>query len=151
MKIDNQPLFEHHLKSGINLFLGAGFSVEASSKSGKLPVGDNLKDELLEAIINKKGGETLGTIRLEILVTNRIKPIAELLEKFVEKNEHVTLVVDEYGSVSGLVTMEDVIETILGMQIVDESDSTDDMRSLARKKWEARAKATGLFSQEKEK
>ncbi|EMX9293436.1 SIR2 family protein [Escherichia coli] len=54
MIIDNQPLFEHHLKSGINLFLGAGFSVEASSKSGKLPVGDNLKDELLDHFKRKK-------------------------------------------------------------------------------------------------
>lgn len=104
-----------------------------------------LKDELLEAIINKKGGETLGTIRREILVTNRIKPIAELLEKFVEKNEHVTLVVDEYGSVSGLVTMEDVIETLLGLEIMDESDNVEDLQVLARKNWEARAKRLGLI------
>ncbi|GMN07726.1 CNNM domain-containing protein [Croceitalea sp. MTPC5] len=104
-----------------------------------------LKDEMLEAIINKKGTDTLGSIRREILVTNRIKPIPELLEKFVEKNEHVTLVVDEYGSVSGLVTMEDVIETLLGLEIMDESDNVEDLQVLARKNWEARAKRLGLI------
>ena len=104
-----------------------------------------LKDELLEAIINKKGGESLGTIKREILVTNRDKPIPELFEKFVEKREHVSLVVDEYGSVSGLVTMEDVIETLLGLEIMDESDNVEDLQVLARKNWEARAKRLGII------
>ncbi|MDT3641142.1 hypothetical protein ROM51_21540, partial [Cronobacter sakazakii] len=54
MNIDNQPLFEHSLKSGINLFLGAGFSVEASSKAGRLPVGNDLKDELLDHFKRRK-------------------------------------------------------------------------------------------------
>ena len=104
-----------------------------------------LKDELLEAIINKKGGESLGTIKREILVTNRNKPIPELFEKFVEKREHISLVVDEYGSVSGLVTMEDVIETLLGLEIMDESDHVEDLQVLARKNWEARAKRLGII------
>jgi len=107
-----------------------------------------LKDELLEAIINNKGEETLSTIRREILVTNRIKPIPELLEKFVEKNEQITLVVDEYGSVSGLVTMEDVIETLLGLEIMDELDNVEDLQVLARKNWESRAKRLGIISEQ---
>ena len=104
-----------------------------------------LKDELLEAIINKNGSKTLGTIKREILVTERNKPIPELFEKFVEKREHVSLVVDEYGSVSGLVTMEDVIETLLGLEIMDESDNVEDLQVLARKNWEARAKRLGII------
>ena len=104
-----------------------------------------LKDELLEAIINKKGKEKLGTIKREILVTNRNKPIPELFEKFVEQNEHVSLVVDEYGSVSGLVTQEDVIETLLGLEIMDESDNVEDLQLLARKNWESRARRLGLI------
>ena len=67
-------------------------------------------------------------------MTSRNKPIPQLLEKFVEKNEHISLVVDEYGSVSGLVTMEDVIETLLGLEIMDESDNVEDLQVLARKK-----------------
>ena len=104
-----------------------------------------LKDELLEAMINKKGKEKLGTIKREILVTNRNKPIPELFEKFVEQNEHVSLVVDEYGSVSGLVTQEDVIETLLGLEIMDESDNVEDLQVLARKNWESRARRLGII------
>ncbi|MCL6266785.1 CNNM domain-containing protein [Flagellimonas myxillae] len=109
-----------------------------------------LKDELLEAIINKKGKEKLGTIKREILVTNRNKPIPMLFEKFVEQNEHVSLVVDEYGSVSGLVTQEDVIETLLGLEIMDESDNVEDLQVLARKNWESRAKRLGLIEDSNE-
>ncbi|UOY08708.1 CNNM domain-containing protein [Muricauda sp. SCSIO 64092] len=107
-----------------------------------------LKDEMLEAIINKEGKNPLSTIRREILVTSRNKPIPQLLEKFVEKNEHISLVVDEYGSVSGLVTMEDVIETLLGLEIMDESDNVEDLQVLARKNWEARAKRLGIIPEE---
>ncbi len=104
-----------------------------------------LKDELMEAIINKKGKEPLATIRREILITNRSKPIPELFKKFVAQKEHISLVVDEYGSVSGLVTMEDVIETLLGLEIMDESDNVEDLQVLARKNWETRAKRLGII------
>jgi len=57
----------------------------------------------------------------------------------------MALVVDEYGSVSGLVTMEDVIETLLGLEIMDESDNVSDLQLLARRSWEARAKRLGLI------
>ena len=69
-----------------------------------------LKDNILEEIINKKGDDHLASIRREILVTQRNTPIPQLFEVFIAKREHIALVVDEYGSVSGLVTMEDVIE-----------------------------------------
>ncbi|GAB4514021.1 MAG: CNNM domain-containing protein [Allomuricauda sp.] len=109
-----------------------------------------LKDELLEAIVNKKGNETLATIRRELLVTNRSKSINDLFKKFVQKREHISLVVDEYGSVSGLVTMEDVIETLLGFEIMDESDNVEDLQKLARKNWHARAKRLGIIEDEDE-
>ncbi|UII77488.1 hemolysin family protein [Flagellimonas sp. HMM57] len=109
-----------------------------------------LKDELMEAIINKKGNEPLATIQREILITNRTKPIPNLLEKFVEQKEHVSLVVDEYGSVSGMVTMEDVIETLLGLEIMDESDNVEDLQVLARKNWESRAKRLGIIEDKNE-
>src|SRR5690606_28756047 len=81
----------------------------------------------------------------EIMVTVPSKLLPELLERLVANREHITLLVDEYGSVSGLVSMEDVIETLLGYEIMDESDNVEDLQMLARMKWEARAKRLGIF------
>ncbi|MBW2720273.1 MAG: hemolysin, partial [Deltaproteobacteria bacterium] len=63
-----------------------------------------------------------------------------LFETLLDKREHIAVVVDEYGGVDGVVTMEDVLETLIGLEIVDEMDSVKDMRAMARAKWEARAK-----------
>jgi len=106
-----------------------------------------LKDELLEAIINGKGEEILESLKREILVTNRTLPIPDLFEIFISKREHIALVVDEYGTTSGLVTMEDVIETLLGLEIMDESDNVADLQLLARKSWETRAKKLGIIEE----
>ena len=104
-----------------------------------------LKDQLLLALVNKKGSETLNSIKRDIIITERNLPIPDLFEKFIKKREHVALVVDEYGSVSGLVTQEDVIETLLGLEIIDESDNVADLQNLARKSWEKRAKRLGII------
>ena len=56
----------------------------------------------------------------------------------------MTVVVDSYGSITGLVTMEDVLETILGMEIIDETDDVADLREHARLKWKERAKKMGI-------
>ena len=104
-----------------------------------------LKDKVLEAIIYGRGQEPLESIKRELLVTERSLPIPELFEKLIEQREHIALVVDEYGSVSGLVSQEDVIETLLGLEIMDESDNVADLQQLARKSWENRAKKLGLI------
>lgn len=57
---------------------------------------------------------------------------------------HMLLVVDEYGDMQGLLTLEDIIETLLGLEIVDETDDSVDMQAVARRKWRRRARAMGL-------
>lgn len=104
-----------------------------------------LKDNVLEALINKNGDKPLADLRRELLMTKRDTPIPQLFDTLIRKREHIALVVDEYGSVAGLVTMEDIIETLLGLEIMDESDNVEDLQLLARKKWEDRAKRSGII------
>ena len=104
-----------------------------------------LKDQLLEAIIKGHGEQALKNIKRTILITERDLPIPSLFDKLIDEREHIALVVDEYGSVSGLVTQEDMIETLLGLEIMDESDTVEDLQLLARKSWERRAKRLGII------
>ncbi|MGJ8745925.1 CNNM domain-containing protein [Polaribacter sp.] len=99
-----------------------------------------LKDNLLEAIINGDGDATLATIKRDIVITERDLSIPDLFDKLIKVKEHIALVVDEYGSVSGLVSQEDVIETLLGLEIMDESDNVADLQQHAKKTWEKRSK-----------
>lgn len=104
-----------------------------------------LKDEIMEMIIEKKGKKTLKSIVRPITAVNEDTPIIRLFSKLIERKAHIAIVVDEYGMVSGLVTMEDLFETLIGLEIVDEMDNEEDMQVLARKTWEARAKKLGLI------
>lgn len=104
-----------------------------------------LKDDLLVALINNKGSEKLSSIKRAIIITNRELSIPDLFDKLINEKEHIALVVDEYGSVSGIVSQEDVIETLLGLEIMDESDSVADLQQLARNSWENRAKRLGII------
>ncbi|APG65753.1 hemolysin [Tenacibaculum todarodis] len=118
-----------------------------SEKSDNI-TGYFLKYNLLEAIIKGNGNEPLKSIKRDIIVTNRDLSIPSLFEKLIEQREHIALVVDEYGSVSGLVSQEDVIETLLGLEIMDEFDNVADLQSMARKNWEVRAKLMGIIQEE---
>ncbi len=104
-----------------------------------------LKDEVMERIIENRGEEPLKNIVRPIIPVNEDAPIVRLFSKLVEQQAHIAIVVDEYGMVSGLVTMEDLFETLIGLEIVDEMDDVEDMQVLARKNWEARARKLGLI------
>lgn len=64
--------------------------------------------------------------------------VAAALDQFIKRKEHVFLVIDDYGSTTGLVSLEDAVETLLGVEIVDEFDSVADMRQYARELWRDR-------------
>lgn len=104
-----------------------------------------LKDELMENILEGKGDEPMKSIARTIHVVVENMPIIRLFYKLIDLRAHIAVVVDEYGMVAGIVTMEDVFETLIGLEIVDEMDNVEDMQVLARKNWETRAKKLGLI------
>lgn len=108
-----------------------------------------LKDDVYKEMANGNGDKILADIKRDIIIVNRNLPIPKLFEELVSSKNHMSLVVDEYGSVSGLVTMEDVIETLLGLEIMDESDNVADLQMMARKSWEHRAKRLGIIEDQK--
>ena len=92
-----------------------------------------LKDTILESIINNKGNFKLREIKRPIIISSEKTNIPKLFDKLLKKREHISLVVDNSKNTIGIVTLEDVIETILGYEIVDETDMVDDMQMLAKK------------------
>ena len=109
-----------------------------------------LKDEVYKEMALEHGSKKLSELKRNIIVIDRNMPIPFLFNQLIESKNHIALVVDEYGSVSGLVSMEDVIETLLGLEIMDESDVDSDMQHLARKNWEKRAKRLGIIDENSE-
>jgi len=107
-----------------------------------------LKDEMLLRATQEEHDVLLEDIAREILVVRETLPLPDLLERLLDRLEHIALVVDEYGGVAGVVSMEDVVETLLGLEIVDEADSVEDMQALARQQWFKRARELGMVSEE---
>lgn len=103
-----------------------------------------LKTDVLLAKAKDEPKTTLRELRRDIKTLPAGTDLSELFDQLLEQNEHIALVIDEYGGVEGLVTIEDVLETLLGMEIVDEADQAVDMRRLAREQWERRAKKLGI-------
>jgi CBS domain containing-hemolysin-like protein len=103
-----------------------------------------LRDDLLHFKALDRGEATLETLRRDIQSVPEDMSLSALLEFFLDQRQHIAIVIDEYGGTKGLVTMEDVVETLLGMEIVDEMDQVEDMQALARRQWEKRAKAHNL-------
>ncbi len=108
-----------------------------------------LKDELLTAMLENRQNEPIHSYERKIITVPESFPIPDLFNMFLRQREHIALVLGEYGGMSGIVTMEDVIETLLGLEIVDEMDHVEDMQALARNNWEKRAKAIGLIKDSK--
>lgn len=98
-----------------------------------------LKMNALENFAQNNGQIKLKSLKREITIYYENFSVSGLLEQLMQRKEHIALVVDEYGSVAGIATMEDVIETLLGLEIIDEHDKEIDMQQHAKMKWEERS------------
>lgn len=98
-------------------------------------IGYVLRQTVLEKMAEDNFSQTLREIARPILTFNENTSVGDILEKLLEKKEHISIIIDEYGSLRGIVTMEDVIETMLGQEIVDEKDEVVDMQEYAKEQW----------------
>ncbi|MEM8523261.1 MAG: hemolysin family protein [Bacteroidota bacterium] len=108
-------------------------------------VGLVLKDDLLSHLVEDEDDLTMNEIKREILAVKDDLALPKLFDTLTQQRSHIAIVVDEYGSLVGLVTMEDVLETILGLEIMDESDNVPSLQELARQRWEERARNMGMI------
>jgi len=106
-----------------------------------------LKSDVLLEAANLQGGTTLSHLKRPIPVIPGNLPLHELFDRLLNERTHMALVADEYGGTEGLVTMEDVIETLIGLEIVDEGDAVQDMQELARQQWRKRALRQGIIAE----
>jgi CBS domain containing-hemolysin-like protein len=107
-------------------------------------IGFVMRDDVLSQIISGHSEKTLQEIRRDILIVSIDQSLPSVFNDFLEKKQQIAMVVDAYGGMAGIITMEDVLETLLGLEIVDEFDRTVDMQKLAREFWQKRARKMGL-------
>lgn len=120
----------------------------------RLPIYDGTPDEITgyvlksEVLLRLAHGERdvpLADLRRDIEILPESATLAAALDRLQTSGEHIALVVDEFGGTAGILTFEDVVETLLGLEIVDESDTVEDMQALARQLWQRRAMRLGLI------
>ena len=95
-----------------------------------------LRADVLEELSEDHFAQRIGDLIRPILTFRDDEPVSNIWELMLEKKEHISVIIDEYGTMRGIVTMEDVIETMLGVEIVDENDEAVDMQDMAREKWQ---------------
>ncbi|MBQ0025122.1 MAG: DUF21 domain-containing protein [Bacteroidales bacterium] len=108
------------------------------SESPEYITGYILRSDALGALADDKFSMVLSDIKRPITFFNEEKSISEIWDELLAKKEQIGLVIDEYGAFQGIITLEDIIETIFGLEIIDESDEAVDMQQLARERWERR-------------
>jgi len=118
-------------------------------KFSRIPVYKDSIEDVVGLVLTKKifkqaledDSVTIGSIKKEMFSINENVPVSKALDLFISKKDHMFLVTDNYDQTEGIITLEDCVETVLGVEIMDESDTTEDMRELAKTKMKLKRKA----------
>ncbi len=136
------------------------FSAHAGTPFSRIPVfgatsdeikGYILKSDLLIAQARDQFDRSLSEFKRDFLVLPDLLNISDIYDRLMREKSHLALVVDEYGTVQGLVTLEDVVETLIGLEITDELDKVEDMQTLAHQRWRDRMQSIGIDPESLEK
>ncbi|MBU1012445.1 MAG: hemolysin family protein [Bacteroidetes bacterium] len=139
-----------------NLSLAAFLKNKDYLKFSRIPIysedDENITGYVFRQTVFEKLAEDqhelkLRDIKRDIVIVPGSIVLFTLWEKLLEKKEHIALIVDEYGGLDGIVTMEDIIETLLGLEIIDEKDTVTDMQKFARERWKARQTKYDMLDQ----
>ena len=103
-----------------------------------------LKTDLLIAQLQGRGAEPISALRRDLEIVLEDASVEQVADELLGERSHLLAVFDEHGGLAGVVSLEDVVETLIGIEIVDEVDRVDDLRRLARQKWEKRMERLGL-------
>ena len=125
---------------------------ESIFKFSRIPVYNGSIEDVTGIVLTKKifqqslldDSVTLSSIKKKIFSINENIPVSKALDMFISKKDHMFLVIDNYDQTDGILTLEDCVETILGVEIMDESDTTEDMRELAKRKMKLKRKEKDL-------
>lgn len=129
--------FENHYDSRFS-------RIPIYSENDEMFTGFVLKNDLLLAQARNNTDNTLETYRRELHALSDTTSLSDAFDEVLHQRAHIMVIIDEYGGMEGVITMEDILETLLGLEIMDESDKAADMQQYARRMWKKRVQEMGI-------